>query len=119
MKKLFRLICLAAILCVAYLMLTTPRGGVEPAMKTIDAEADGNPDQVKEISENAIKQADEFIGDAVKKADEVLEDAVAQADQAIADAVDSAAEGAKQGFLESLKDSAHDFWENLFSKDQE
>lgn len=125
MKKLFRLICLAAILCVAYLMLTTPRGDAAPAMKVLDGETGDVADQVKDIGQEAVKQADEVIGDAVRQADEAIEDAVKQADEAIgsaveqadkalADAVDSAAQGAKQGFMESLKESANEFWENVF-----
>lgn len=145
MKKLVKLICLAAILCVAYLALTTPQGEDAPAMKTIEAdeetdqakagnaeadqetdrtkadnaEADEIADRVKAIGEDAVRQADEFIGDAVRQADETLEDAVEQADKAIGDAVESAAEGAKQGFIESLKKSADEFWEKLFSQEKE
>lgn len=130
MKKLFRLICLAAILCVAYLLLTTPRGDAAPAMKTIDGETGDVTDQVKAIGQEAVKQADEVIGDAVKqadeaigdavkRADEALDNAVEQADKALADAVDSAAEGAKQGFMESLKESASEFWNKIFSQDKE
>lgn len=107
MKKLFRLICLAAILCVAYLLLTTPRGNAE-AVKQAD-----------EVIGDAVRQADEAIGDAVKQADEALGNAVEQADKALADAVDSAAQGAKQGFIESLKESANEFWEKIFSKEEE
>lgn len=127
MKKLVKLICLAAILCAAYLVLTTPRGDAEPVIKSVDAEIndDKQPqaddaemseiaDQVKTVGEDAVKQADEFIEDTVKKADEKLGEAVEQADKAIGDAVESAAEGAKQGFIESLKKSADEFWEKLF-----
>lgn len=139
MKKLLRFLCLAAILCVAWLALTTPRGKAEPVMKAIDTETDENTgqvtdadtqtdesaDQVKMMGEDAVRQADELIGDAVeqadeaigdavKQADEVLENAVEQADKALVDAVDSAAEGAKQGFVESLKKSASEFWGKLF-----
>lgn len=102
MKKIMRLICLAAILCVAYLVLTTPRGDAEPLK------------QADEVIGGAVRQADEAIGDAVKRADEALDSAVEQADKALADAVDSAAEGAKQGFMESLKESASEFWKTLF-----
>lgn len=133
MKKIMRLICLAAILCVAYLLLTTPRGDAAPAMKTIvgepnedadqekdaDAETGDVTDQVKAIGQEAVKQVDEAIGDAVKQADEALDSAVEQVDKALADAVDSAAEGAKQGFMESLKESASKFWEKIFSQDKE
>ncbi len=127
MKKLFRIICLAAILCVAYLMFTTPRGDANPAMKAINGETGDVTDQVKAIGQDAVKQADEVIGDAVKQADEAigdavkradaaLDNAVEQADKALADAVDSAAEGAKQGFVESLKESASEFWEKVFKR---
>lgn len=142
MKKLAKLICLAAILCVVYLALTALHEDGEPVMKSVDAEisddmqaqagnreadqdeerlqtdnAEANEiaDRVKAMGEDAFKQADEFIGDAVKKADEKLEDAVEQADKAIGDAVESAAEGAKQGFIESLKESADEFWKSLFN----
>lgn len=108
MKKFFRLICLAAILCVAYLLLTTPREDTAPAVK-----------QANEVIGDAVKQADEAIGDAVKRADEALDNAVEQADIALADAVDSAAEGAKQGFIESLKESASEFWNKIFSQEKE
>lgn len=128
MKKLLRLLCLAAIVCVAYLALTTPRGAAEPVMKTTGAEADdpaGQPetgdtgvddiaDRVKAAGQDALKRADGAIEDAVKQADEVLDNAAEQADKAIGDAVDSAVQGAKQGFLESLKESASEFWEGLF-----
>lgn len=134
MKKLLRLICLAAIVCVAYLALTTPRGEAEPALKIIDAEADENAAQLSandiagqakaagqdavkkadEAIEDVVARADEAIGDVVKQADEVLDNAVEQADKAISDAVESAAAGAKQGFIESLKESASEFWEKLF-----
>lgn len=144
MKKIFRLICLAAILCVAYLLLTTPREDTAPAMKIIDgetgeaddqtkdadAETDDVTDQMKAIGQDAVKQAnevigdavkqaDEAIGDAVKRADEALDNAVEQADIALADAVDSAAEGAKQGFIESLRESASEFWNKIFSQEKE
>ncbi len=130
MKKLFRLICLAAILCAAYLILTTPHDDAAPVMKTIDEHTGDVTDEVKSIGQDAVKQADEVIGDAVKQADEAIGDAVKradtaldhaveQADKALADAVDSAAEGAKQGFFESLKESASEFWDNMFSKEKE
>lgn len=119
MKKLFRLLCLAAILCAAYLFLTTPRENAAPVMKTIDGETGDVTEQVKAIGQDAAKQADEAISDAVKRADEALDNAVEQADKALADAVDSAAEGAKQGFIESLKESASEFWNHLFSQERE
>lgn len=150
MKKLMKLLCLAVIVCVAYLALTTPRGDAEPAMKPIDVMTDADTDQgkdadaetddiagqMKAIGQDAVKQADEAIGnvagqadeaieeavtradkaigDAVRQADKTLEDAAKQADKAIGDAVDSAVQGAKQGFVESLKESVNEFWEKLF-----
>lgn len=130
MKKFFRLICLAAILCVAYLTITTPRGDAKPVMKAINGETGDVTDQVKAIGQDAVKQADEVIGgavkqadeaigEAVKRADEALDSAVEQADKALADAVDSAAEGAKQGFVESLKESASEFLNKVFSQEKE
>ena len=130
MKKLFRLICLVAILCVVYLVLTNPQGDAAPAMKVFDGETGDVTDQVKDIGQEAVKQADEVIGDAVRQADEAIGDAVKQADEAIgnaveqadkalADAVDSAAQGAKQGFLESLKESASEFLNKIFSQEKE
>lgn len=128
MKKMMRLICLTVIVCVVYLALTTLRGDAEPVMKSVDAETDAHTDrgmnsdadtdniadQVKTIGQDAIKQADAVINDVVKRADDAMDNAVEQADKALADAVDSAAEGAKKGFIESLKESAGEFWEKLF-----
>lgn len=131
MRKILRLICLAAILCVAYLALTTPRGEAEPVMRAIEAdtEDDAKTDSMKdsartfgqdavgradEVIGDAVSRADEAIGDVVKQADEVIDNAVEQADQALTDAMESAAEGAKEGFIESLKESADEFWEKLF-----
>lgn len=105
MKKLMRILCLAAIACVVYLIFTTPHEEAEPAIVN----------QVKSFGQEAVKQADAAIGDAVKQADEVIDSAVEQADKALGDAIDSAAEGAKQGFLESLKESASEFWESIFN----
>lgn len=128
MKKMMRLICLTVIVCVVYLALTTLRGDAEPVMKSVDAETDADTDrgmnsdadtdniadQVKTIGQDAVKQADVVINDVVKRADDALDNAVEQADKALADAVDSAAEGAKKGFIESLKESVGEFWEKLF-----
>lgn len=115
MKKLVRLICLAAILCVVYLVLTTPRGEAAPVIKPIDEALDGAVSRADEALDGAVSRADDAIEDAVKQADAVIDNAVEQADKALTDAVESAAEGAKQGFLESLKESANEFWKSLFN----
>lgn len=136
MKKIFRLLCLAAILCVAYLAIMAPRGETEPVLKPLETDIDNTAQRSADsadgaepkaggiiedavsradgVIDDAVSRADEAIGDAVKQADEVIGSAVEQADQALADAVESAAEGAKQGFVESLKESASDFWKKLF-----
>lgn len=123
MKKFLRLLCLAAILSVAYLALTTPREGSEPAMTAIDAKTDDVATQVRGMYETygqgALEKADAALGDAVKQADEALENAVEQVDEALGDAVESAALGAKQGFFESLKESVNEFWEKVFPKKEE
>lgn len=121
MKKLFRWICFAAILCLLYLALTTPRTDAEPVLRLFNTETNETAgqsneivDQVKNAGQDAVRQADEMIDDAVRRADEALENAVEQADQVLTDAVESAAEGAKQGFIESLKESVGEFWKNVF-----
>lgn len=108
MKKFFRLLCLAAILCVAYLLVTQPRDGKTPAIDDIGAEAEEIAGHVKGMYE-------EYGSAAVEQADEALEEVVEQADQAIEEAVDSAVEGAKDGFLESIKESVSEFFDGLFS----
>ncbi len=113
MKKFLRLLCLAAILGVAYLAVTQPRDGKTPAIENIGSEAGEIADQVKGVYE-------EYGSAAVEQADEALGDAVEQADQVIEEAVDSAVEGAKEGFLQSIKDSVNGFFDGLFAeKDQE
>lgn len=113
MKKFLRLLCLAAILCVACLALTQPRDGKTPAIENIGAEAEELAGQVKGMYE-------EYGSAAVEQADEALEDAVEQADQVIEEAVDSAVEGAKDGFFESIKESVSGFFDGLVAEtDQE
>lgn len=109
MKKFFRLLCLAAILCVAYLALTQPRDGRAPAMENIGSEAEEIVGQVKGMYE-------EYGSAAVEQADEALGDVVEQADQVIEEAVDSAVEGAKDGFFESIKESVGSFFDGLFAE---
>ena len=98
MKKFFRLLCLAAILCVGYLALTQPRDGQAPAIVNIGSEAEEIAGQVKGMYEE--------YGSA----------AVEQADQVIEEAVDSAMEGAKEGFLQSIKESVSSFFDGLFAE---
>lgn len=113
MKKLFKLLCLAAILCVACLIVTQPRDGRGPAMEDIESEAQELVGQVKGMYE-------EYGSAAVEQADEALGEVVEQADQAIEEAVDSAVEGAKDGFFESVKESVSGFFNGLFAeKEQE
>lgn len=109
MKKFFRLLCLAAILCVGYLALTQPRDGQAPAIVNIGSEAEEIAGQVKGMYE-------EYGSAAVEQADEVLGDAVEQADQVIEEAVDSAMEGAKEGFLQSIKESVSSFFDGLVAE---
>lgn len=109
MKKFFRLLCLAAILCVAYLLVTQPREGRPPAIENIGSEAEELADQVKGMYE-------EYGSAAVEQADEALGDMVEQADQVIEEAVDSAMEGAKEGFLQSIKESVSSFFDGLFAE---
>lgn len=112
MKKFLRLLCLAAILCVGYLALTQPRDGQTPAIADIESEAEEIAGQVKGMYE-------EYGSAAVEQADEALGDMVEQADQVIGEAVDSAVEGAKTGFLQSIKESVSSFFDGLFAeKDQ-
>lgn len=109
MKKIFKFLCLAAILCVAYLTFTQLREGKTPAIEDIGSEAEAIAGQVKDVYE-------EYGSATVQQADEALGDVVEQADQAIEEAVDSAVEGAKEGFLESIKESVGSFFEGLFSQ---
>lgn len=123
MRKLISVLCLLAILCVAYLAFTQPQGVQKPAMEDIASGADELADQVKGMYEEygsaAIAQADETLGNAVEKADEKLGDVVAQADEAIGEAVESAVDGAKEGFWESMKESISNFFQDLTSSESE
>lgn len=108
MKKFLRLLCLAAILCVAYLTFTQLRDGETPAIEDVGSEAEEIVGQVKGMYE-------EYGSAAVEQADEALGDVVEQADQVIEEAVDSAVEGAKDGFFDSIKESVSSFFDGLFS----
>lgn len=112
MKKILKLLCLAAILCVVYLAVTQPRDGRTPAIESIESEAEEIVDQVKGVYE-------EYGSAAVEQAGETLGDVVEQADQAIEEAVDSAVEGAKEGFLQSIKESVGGFFDGLFAEKNE
>lgn len=109
MKKFFKLLCLAAILCVAYLAITQPREGQPSAIENIGSEAEEIADHVKGMYE-------EYGSAAMAQADEALGDVVEQADQVIEEAMDSAMEGAKEGFLQSIKESVSGFFEGLFAE---
>ena len=104
MKKILGLLCFAAILAVAYLAVVQFRDGGTPTADVIESEAGEIVDQVKEYGSAALEQADEK-----------LENAVEQADEAIGEAVESAVEGAKQGFLQSIKESMTNFFNDLTS----
>ncbi len=123
MKKFMSMLCLLAILCVAYLVFTQPRDGGRPGIEDIESGADELVDQVKGMYEEygsaAVAQADEKLEDVVEQADEKLGDVVAQADKAIDDAVESAVEGAKEGFFQSIKESINDFFESMTSRENE
>lgn len=130
MKKIFSILCLLAILCVAYLAFTQPKDSAKPTMKDIESGTDELVDQVKDMYEeygsaavaqadeklgDVVEQADEKLGDVVEQADEKLGDVVAQADEAIESAVESAVEGAKEGFFQSIKESISNFFSDLTS----
>ncbi|MDE5939926.1 MAG: hypothetical protein K2H37_12700 [Lachnospiraceae bacterium] len=119
MKKFMSMLCLLAILCVAALTLVQLHDGEKPAIEDVGAGAEELVDQVKDMYEEygsaAVAQADEKLSDVVEQADEKLGDVVEQADEAIGEAVESAVEGAKEGFLDSIKESINDFFENLTS----
>lgn len=106
MKKFLGLLCFVAILAVAYLAVTQSRGGEAPAMEAIESDI---VDQVKGMYQ-------EYGAAALEQADEALGDAVEQADEAIGEAVGSAVEGAKKGFLQSLKESVSNFFDELLSE---
>lgn len=117
MKKFFGVLCLLAILCVAYLAVVQLRSGEKPDINDIESGAEELVDQVKDMYKEygsaAVAQADEKLDGVVEQADEKLGDVVEQADAAIEEAVESAVEGAKEGFFESIKEIISNFFENL------
>lgn len=117
MKKFFSLLCLVAILCVAYLAVTQSFPGEKPGKENIEAEAEKLVEQAKdmytEYGSAAAAQANETLGSMVAQADEKLGDVVEQADEAIEEAVTSAVEGAKKGFFQSIQESIREFFQNL------
>lgn len=108
MKKFLGLLCFAAILVTAYLVVTQFRDGEVPAADVIETEAGEIVDQVKGMYQ-------EYGSAALEQADEKLENAVEQADEAIGEAVESAVEGARQGFIESIKESVTNFFNDMTS----
>ena len=117
MKKFFSVLCLLAILCVAYLAVTQLRSGEKPDINSIEAGAEDLVEQVKDMYDEygsaAVAQADEKLGSVVEQADEKLDEVVEQADAAIENAVENAVEGAKEGFFESIKESINNFFQDL------
>lgn len=123
MKKFMSVLCLLAILSVAYLAFTQLQEGDKPAIEDVGAGAEELVDQVKDMYEEygsaAVAQADEKLGEVVEQADEKLGDVVEQADEAIEEAVASAVDGAKEGFFQSIKKSISDFFKDLTSQENE
>lgn len=123
MKKIFTLLFLAAILYVGYLAVTMPRDGESTAIENMQSGADEIVNQVTDMYEEygsaAAKQVDQVIAEKVEQADETLEQITGQADEAIEEAAHSALEGAKQGFIRSLKESANEFWDKLTDEGSE
>ena len=121
MKKFLAMLCLAAILYVGYLAISLPRGEGDIAIDGIKAGADKIVDQVtgmyEEYGSDTAKQVDDAIEEKVQQADEALGQIAEQADEAIEDAARSAVEGAKQGFIQSLKESVNDFLDGLADED--
>ena len=97
MKKILGLLCFAAILAAAYLTVMQFRDEGAPAADVIESEAGEIVDQVKGMYE-------EYGAPALE-----------QADEALGEAVESAVEGARRGFLESLKESVTSFFDDLTS----
>ncbi len=95
MKKLFGLLCVAAIAGAVYVAVIAPGQGKEVTVETLEAEAEGFADHAQELYE------------------EYGEEVVEQANEAINDAVESAVEGAADNFWESLKQSVTDFFHDL------
>ncbi len=95
MKKLFGLLCVAAIIGAVYVAVIAPGQGKEVTVETLEAEAEEFADHAQELYE------------------EYGEEVVEQANEAINDAVESAVEGAADNFWESLKQSVTDFFNDL------
>lgn len=108
MKKIFSVLCLLAILFVAYLTFTQPHDNEHPAVEDIESGAEELVGQVEDMYE-------EYGSAAVAQANEKLGDVVEQADEAIEEAVESAVEGAKEGFFQSIKESISNFFHDLTS----
>lgn len=114
MKKIGSVVCLLALACVVYLIVTAqPQDQRPTGTSAIDLEMDIDKarDKYEEISSIVAAEADEAVGDAIRQADEKLSSVTAQADEAIEDAVESA----KDGFVESIKKSITEFFRNLTS----
>lgn len=110
MKKFLGLLCLAAILAVVYLTAAQSRAEGKPVMDVIESEAGELAGQVKGMYQ-------EYAPVALEQANDALGEAVEQADEAIGEAVESAVEGAKQGFLQSIKESVTSFFDGLSAED--
>lgn len=95
MRKLFGLLCAAAIIGAVYVAVIAPSQGKEITRETIEA------------------AAEEFAGHAQDLYEEYGEEVVEQANEAINEAVESAVEGAADNFWESLKQSVTDFLKDL------
>lgn len=118
MKKIVGVLCLLALVYVAYLMITAQMQDQIPVnTNAIDLEmnVDKARDKCEEYSSAAAAEAEEALEEAVRQADEKLSSVTAQADEAIEEAVGSAVEGAKEGFLKSIKESITEFFQNLTS----
>lgn len=87
MKKLFGLLCVAAVIGAVYVGIIAPGQGKEVTIETIEAEAEEFADHAQDLYE------------------EYGEEVVEQANEAINEAVESAVEGAADNFWESLKQS--------------
>lgn len=118
MKKILGVLCLLALIYVVYLMVASQPRDLKPvSASVIDLEmnVDKARDKYEEYSSAVAAEAEETLGDAVRQADEKLSSVAAQADEAIEEAVGSAVEGAKEGFLKSMKESITEFFQNLTS----
>lgn len=118
MKKIVGVLCLFALLYVVYLVVVSQPQDQRPvSADTVDLEmnVDRARDKCEEYSSAVAAEVEEALGDAVRQADEKLSSVAAQADEAIEEAVGSAVEGAKKGFLNSMKKSITEFFQNLTS----